>query len=160
MFLYSNSVIINCKYKRGEDGTIKDSRKFTLDELCALVDVSRRTLRYYIQTGLVDRPEGTRRGAYYTEGHLSQLLEIKKWKRAGVSLQRIEEILHEEADTDQSSPPLPPPRPGQVAVWSHMYIADGIELNIEPGRAGLAPEQVQALFQAVQQAYEHIHKEE
>jgi len=41
-----------------------------------------------------------------------------------------------------------------------MYIADGIELKIEPGRAGLAPEQVQALFQTVQQAYEHIHKEE
>ena len=32
-----------------------DPQKFTLDELCKLTDFSARTVRYYMQLGLVDR---------------------------------------------------------------------------------------------------------
>jgi hypothetical protein len=47
-----------------------------------------------------------------------------------------------------------------VEVWSHLVVADGVELTLEPGRAGLAPEQVRAYFRAVTQAYTKIHKTE
>ena len=33
-------------------------RSFTLDELCTLTDLPRRTVRYYVQIGLVPRPAG------------------------------------------------------------------------------------------------------
>ena len=66
---------------------------YSLQELAALVELPERTVRYYIQLGLVDRPEGETRAARYGERHLEQLLEIRKWQRAGLSLERIRELV-------------------------------------------------------------------
>ena len=136
-----------------------NSQTFTLDELCTLVEMNKRKIRFYIQKGLIDRPEGTGKGAFYTHQHLEQLLTIRKWKDAGLSLERIQELLGDELQNSQSTLPVPPPRakrPGSVEVWSHLHIADGVELHIEPQRSGLAPEQVRALCQAIVQAYGKI----
>jgi DNA-binding transcriptional MerR regulator len=127
---------------------VSDVEKFSLDELCGLVDLPKRTIRYYIQEGLVDRPEGAKRGAHYLRRHLDQLLEIQKWQNAGLSLERIKELLAGPAGQG----PLPPPRrskPGDVEVWSHLLIRDGIELHIEPKTAELNPEQVRALAREI-----------
>ena len=69
--------------------------RHTLDDLSALTELSLRTIRYYIQQGLMDRPIGEKRAAYYTARHVEQLLTIRKWQAAGVSLDRIREILQE-----------------------------------------------------------------
>ena len=133
--------------------------KFTIEELCSLVEMNKRKVRYYIQKGLVNRPEGTGKGAYYSHAHIEQLLAIRKWKDAGLSLERIQEILAAENDVYQSGRPLPPPRikkQGSVEVWSHLYIDDGVELHIEPGRSGLSPEQVRSLFREVLTQYQNI----
>lgn len=136
---------------------MNDSRTFTLDEIAALAELPRRTVRYYIQTGLIDRPKGVGKGAYYTERHVEQLLLVRKWQLAGLSLQRIGELLGRQDDG-----PLPPTprRPGTVEVWSHLVVADGVEVTVEPGRAGLAPEQVRAFFRAVAAAYRQLHEDE
>jgi DNA-binding transcriptional MerR regulator len=132
-----------------------DDRRFSLDELAALASLPRRTVRYYIQQGLVDRPAGGgTRAAYYTPRHLEQLLTIAKWSEAGLSLERIRELLRGEA------PPVPAPPRGTVEVRSHLLIADGVELVIEPGRAGLTPEQVRRLFREVLQRFESITNED
>ena len=134
----------------------KETQKFNLDELCALVDLPRRTVRFYMQQGLVDRPEGSGRGAHYTARHVDQLLTVKKWKQAGLSLERIGELL------GGAETPVPPPpvRPGQVDVWSRVHIAEGVELHLEPRRAGLSPEQLRALVREIMAAYEQIQQEE
>lgn len=132
-------------------------RTYTLDELCTLVDLPKRTIRYYMQIGLVDRPEGLNRGAKYLNRHLEQLLAIRKWQDAGLSLERIRELL---AAPDPDAPPLKARAAGSVEVWSHLLVAPGVELTIEPGQAGLAPEQVRALFRAVMAAYSQIQKGE
>ena len=136
---------------------MNDSRTFTLDEIAVLAQLPRRTVRYYIQTGLVDRPQGVGKGAYYTQSHVEQLLLVRKWQLAGLSLERIGELLKQ-----QAAGPLPPTprRAGTVEVWSHLVISDGVELNLEPSRAGLSPEQIRAFFRAVTQAYEQIHQNE
>ena len=134
-----------------------EDRTYTLDELCTLVDLPKRTVRYYMQIGLVDRPEGLNRGAKYFTRHLAQLLAIRKWQDAGLSLERIRELL---AVPDPEAPPLRPRAAGSVEVWSHLLVAPGVELHVEPGQAGLAPEQVRALFRAVMAAYAHINKGE
>ena len=140
-----------------------DTKKFTIDEICALVEMNERTVRYYIQKGLVDRPEGIGKGAFYSHSHLEQLLAIRKWKAAGLSLERIQDILDSEKVGGAGEQPLPPPLPkkqGTVEVWSHMHISDGIELHIEPKRAGLSPEQVRALFKVVMNLAQKIREEE
>ena len=37
----------------------------TLEALAACTEVPQRTIRYYIQRGLVPRPHGEKKGAYY-----------------------------------------------------------------------------------------------
>ena len=128
------------------------ARTYSLDELCTLVELPKRTVRYYIQLGLVDRPVGETRAAHYSSRQLEQLLSIRKWSQAGVSLERIRELL-------DGAPPAVPSRPrasGTVEVWSHLVVADGIEITLEPGRAGLTAEQARAFFKGVLALHQNI----
>ena len=134
---------------------MNEPKTFSLDEIAALAELPRRTVRYYIQSGLVDHPQGIGKGAYYTQLHVEQLLSVRKWQLAGLSLERIGEVLKQ-----QASGPLPPTprRAGTVEVWSHLVVADGVEVTLEPGRAGLSPEQVRAFFRGVTRLYEQLHE--
>lgn len=125
---------------------------FALTDLCVLADLPQRTVRYYVQIGLVDRPEGETRAARYGKKHLEQLLLIKKWTAAGVSLDRIRELLQGE------QAPIPPRAraAGSVEVKSHLSVADGIEMVIEPGRAGLTPEQVRQFVKGVMAVFNQV----
>ena len=122
---------------------------YPLAELCVLTDLAPRTIRYYVQTGLVDRPQGETRAARYSAKHLEQLLLIKKWSAAGVSLERIRELLH------GGQPPVPARARaiGSVAVCTHLEVAAGVQVVIEPGRVGLTPEQVRRFVQGVMAAF-------
>ena len=122
---------------------------YPLAELCVLADLPPRTVRYYVQIGLVDRPQGETRAARYGSTHLEQLLLIKKWTAAGVSLERIRELLH------GGQPPVPPRERaiGSVSVCSHLSVADGIEVVIDPQRAGLSPEAVRQFIKGVMTAF-------
>ncbi|MCC5863203.1 MAG: MerR family transcriptional regulator, partial [Gammaproteobacteria bacterium] len=126
--------------------------QYSLDELSTLANVPRRTVRYYIQRGLLDRPIGETRAAYYTEAHLQQLLQIRKWTEAGLSLEAIRELLADDGQADR----LPAPRAGSVTVKSHLVVSPGLELVVEPTQAGLKPEEVRRLFKAVLAAYDEI----
>lgn len=133
-----------------------EKQVFNLDELCTLANTSKRTVRFYIQQKLVDRPIGEKRAAHYTARHLEQLLTIRKWQDAGLSLERISEIL-KQPDADD----LPPPKrqTGIPEVWSHIVISNGLELNINASQAGLSPEALRRLLHEVMQSYEKIIKE-
>ena len=135
-----------------------DTEHFSLDELCALADTPRRTVRYYIQEGLVDRPEGAKRGAYYTRDHLQQLLTIRKWQRAGLSLERISELMSGATEAGEL-PPERRRRPGDVTVRSHILLCPGVELVIEPREAGLTPEQLRALAREVTALVDDLKRE-
>ena len=136
---------------------MEPARTFTIFDLAALAGLSLRTVRYYIQDGLVDRPQGIGKGAYYTQTHVDQILTIRKWQEAGLSLERIRELMLQEAE---GLVPPAPRRAGTVEVWSHVVVADGVEVNLEPGRAGLSPAQVRAFVRGVMQVYEQLHKGE
>jgi DNA-binding transcriptional MerR regulator len=131
------------------------SQEVSLADLCVLAGMSVRTVRYYMQLGLVDRPEGETRAALYGARHLEQLLQIRKWSEAGLSLERIRELLH-------GAPPSVParmPQPGSLEVRSHLMVADGVEVSIEPGRAGLTPEQVRQLVKGIMAVYAQVRAE-
>jgi DNA-binding transcriptional MerR regulator len=128
---------------------------YSLSKLCELVSLPKRTVRYYIQIGLLEPPSGVSRGARYHRGHIERLLEIRKWQDAGLSLDRIRELLTNDS-SDKPVPPLKPRQAGSVEVWSHIHIDDGIELTLEPGRAGLTPEQVREFSIHVIELYQRI----
>ena len=128
------------------------SATFTHAELSALADLPPRTVRYYVQMELVDRPEGETRAARYGQAQLNQLLQIKKWTAAGLSLDRIRDLLR--GDT----PPVAarPRAIGTLHARSHVLVAEGVELVVDPQIADLSLEQLRALARAVAQAYEKI----
>jgi DNA-binding transcriptional MerR regulator len=126
--------------------------RYSIDELATLAGITPRTVRYYIAESLLDRPEGEKRGAHYLRRHLEQLLLIRRWTDAGLSLDRVRELI--------AGAPEDPPRrratAGSVEVWSRVTLADGLEVNVEPGRAGLSPEQVRALVRGITALYREL----
>ena len=111
------------------------NERYSIDQLSTLAGVTPRTVRYYIAQGLLERPAGEKRGSHYLRRHLEQLLLIRRWTDAGRGLDRIRELL-------SGAPPDPTRRtvpPGSVEVWSRVTVADGLEVHLEPGRAGLSP---------------------
>jgi len=128
------------------------AERFSIDELSTLAGVTPRTVRYYIAEGLIDRPAGEKRGAHYLRRHLEQLLLIRRWTDAGLSLERVRELI-------AGAPEDPAPQraaAGSVEVWSRVTLADGLEVHIEPGRASLTPEQVRSLVRGITAAYRQV----
>ena len=129
---------------------------YTADELALHAGIPRRTIRYYIELGLVDRPIGETRAAYYTWQHLQQLLEIRRLTEQGFSLERVRELLRGGAQPPAETEVR---RPGEIAVKSHVRLAPGIDLVIEPGEASLTAEQLRRLARETLAAYERVIKE-
>ena len=128
-------------------------RRYSADELATLAGIPRRTLRYYIQLGLIDPPVGQTRAAYYTWAHLHRLLEIRRLTEQGFSLERVQELL---AQGDEPPPAAATPRAGSISVQSHVYLAPGVELVIDPGHAGLTPEQLRRFARETLAVYARI----
>ena len=126
--------------------------RYNIHDLATLASVPTRTVRFYIAEGLIDRPFGAKRGAWYEERHLRQLLLIRRWTDAGLSLERVREL---QAGSPEEAPPRPV-KPGMVEVWSRITLSDGVEIQVEPGRAGMTPEQVRAFIQGVTTAYRRV----
>ena len=122
--------------------------KYSLQQLSDQTDVPERSIRFYIQKGLLPRPQGEKRGAFYDEGHLADLLRIRQWQEAGLSLDAIGDLLQAKREA-----PVSLTRPGMSEVRSHFVVADGLELVVAPERAGLTQTQLRQLFQAVRSAY-------
>ena len=72
-----------------------------------------------------------------------------------MSLERIAELL---ASPEDSTVPQKPRGRGSVEVVSRLVIDDGVELTLDPARAGLVPEAVRELFNQVTTAYDQIRK--
>lgn len=124
---------------------------FTLDQLSALTDLPLRTIRYYIQLGLVDRHEGDRKHAYYTQKHLEQLLQVRAMADQGMPLERIKQLIN------GITTPLPSPKAaGDISVISKVFIAPGVELHLDPQLAGLSPEQLRLFVRSVLSTWEEI----
>ena len=134
-------------------------KQYSLDELCQLLGLSRRTIRYYIQEGLVERPMGQKRGAYYTSAHLKQLQQLQEWQSAGYSLDRIKELMGQAATPADTLLALQPKR-GDVSVWSHIHLSPGVELHINPEKAGMTPEMTRKLYQQIGALVDQLDKDE
>ena len=135
---------------------MKNEKHYTMKELSALVDMTARNIRFYIQEGIVDKPHGQNKGAYYTEKHLQQLLTVKKYKDAGVSLERISQIIHEDGISPKIDYQI---KPGNIEVVSRIHLMDGLELSINPELSGLSQQDIRKLSRTILETIETIQKE-
>src|SRR5688572_29999932 len=74
-----------CQYRRMPE--------YSLVELAKLADVTARTIRYYIEQGLLAAPEPEGPKTRYSDEHLARLLAIKRLQTAHLPLAEIRQQL-------------------------------------------------------------------
>ena len=97
------------------------NKQYAIDELSELTGFSRRTIRYYIQEGLLEPPAGRGRGGFYYDSHLNKLMQIKSLQEKGLSLAAITGLL--KAGESRADNYL-------REIWVKYSIVPGLEFNI------------------------------
>lgn len=118
--------------------------RYAIGDLARLAGVSRRTVRYYVQEGLIPAPLGVGRGNHYGPEHLEQILRVKAMQEAGRTL---DEIRSGAASTGAAAPaktlleglarPLRSRSasesqdvPLERSLWRRLTLAPGVELHV------------------------------
>lgn len=127
---------------------------------------SARAVRFYVASGLLDRPEGAGTAATYNYRHFLQLLAIKIRQREGATLQIIKTEMKDfagdalerrvatslapalglGADTVARHDDEPMP------VWRRVSVADGIEIHVREDTPAARESAVVAMREAVRAA--------
>jgi MerR HTH family regulatory protein len=98
--------------------------EYTIAELAELGGVSRRTVRYYVQEGLIPPPTGLGRGAHYGKEHLEALLLVKSMQERGLLLDEIR------LGRSPGKPRVEDPPAVPRSLWSRIELLPGIELHV------------------------------
>ena len=114
-----------------------EKKKYSIGQLAELSGVSRRTVRFYIQSGLLKPPVGSGRGAHYTEEHLDALQKINTQKQNKLRLDKISEII-----TGQPDPVKDMPVP---TSWVRLQVCPGVEVHVQGGRYPVTPARIKKL---------------
>jgi len=102
-----------------------EAKKYTIEELCELTGFSRRTIRYYVQSGIIDAPAGRGRGGFYFDSHVDKLRQIRSFQEQGLTLQTIQSRLAEDKTPETIS---------RQGVWVRYDVAPGVEIHINRER--------------------------
>lgn len=163
------------------DNTKKTSptREISIGEIADLTGVTRRVVRFYVQRGLIDPPEGRGRGSFYTERHLARIQRILQLQAAGHSLDAISRMLDQplvsefrvaEKTVHQQKQQIQTNKPGagkdtaprhvqrraqaklNVELWTRVAVMPGVEMNINVSKHDFDAEDLQRLKDAVAEA--------
>jgi DNA-binding transcriptional MerR regulator len=131
-----------------------DQGQYLIDELCRLSGFSRRTVRYYVQEGLVDPPAARGRGGFYSDVQLGQLARIKELQERGYRLDAIRGQLMRPKPSSPVVAGLGGPKASHAA-WTRIAVGTGVELHVSAEaerRLGPAiPAALEALRTIIQQ---------
>lgn len=103
---------------------------FKLEELARAADVAPRTIRYYVQRGLLPAPEFRGKDTTYGAEHLRRLRAIKRMQEARLPLEEIAAHLaagREDAAPEEAAPSAPIPSGER---WERFVIAPGLTLDL------------------------------
>lgn len=120
-------------------------------------------MRFYVASGLLDRPEGAGTAATYNYRHFLQLLAIKIRQREGATLDTIKKEMKEFAgdalERRVASTLAPALSVGadtvarhdeeRSPVWRRVTVADGIELHVREDSPAATDSVVMAMREAV-----------
>jgi len=126
--------------------TTENPNRYGIQELVQASGVNRRTIRYYVQLGLLPPPEGAGRGHYYLQDHLERLVWIRDLRQHGRSLGEIRQLLEEDAEAvcaSMAPPPLPP-----IEIQTRIGLLPGVEVVVSHGAEPPTPAQLRALAEA------------
>ena len=105
-----------------------DDPRYSIQDLADLADVSRRTVRYYVQEGLIPAPLGVGRGPHYGQAHLDRLLQVKELQSSGRTLDEIRADVDGGAERRVVKEAVALP---DRSVWRRLQLSPGIEIHVE-----------------------------
>jgi DNA-binding transcriptional MerR regulator len=100
---------------------------YNIETLSELSGLTKRTVRYYIELGLLTPPVGSCRGSYYTESHLSKLAQIKRLSSQGVPLTQMKAIISAESCKSDFNFV----QEIEITRWERAMICEGVELSFK-----------------------------
>jgi hypothetical protein len=123
-------------------------------------------VRYYVASGLLDRPEGTGTAATYHYRHLLQLLAIKIRQREGQTLEVIKQemtgVTGDALERRVATALAPALGAGAVAAvahdddapvrWRRVPVAEGIEIHVRDDSPAARDDALTAMREAVRAA--------
>lgn len=113
-----------------------DEARYGIEELAVLGGVTRRTVRYYVQEGLLQAPLGVGRGRHYGPEHLARLQAVKALQERGLSLDEVRaEVARpvRKARTAAAAAAIAP-EPVAPAAWRRIELVPGVELHVRGDR--------------------------
>ncbi len=126
---------------------------YSIEDLSRMTGVTRRTIRYYIQEGLLDKPIGERRAAHYSNNHLETLLRIRRLTAEGLSLEAVKRNLIQPIEKTKEER-----RPGGVRSCIHVTVAHGVELVIDPSVAPINPTSLRRFVAQVEELLQDLNE--
>ncbi|MDQ3036824.1 MAG: MerR family transcriptional regulator [Myxococcota bacterium] len=123
-----------------------DDAPYGIEELADRAGVSRRTVRYYVQRGLLPAPTGVGRGKHYTEAHLARLVRVRELQEEGVSLDAIADRL----EGRTPAPRVPEDDAIVQSTWTRIALSRDVELMVRGRRLDEA--EVRRVVAAVERA--------
>lgn len=118
---------------------MSEPKNYSLEELSRMTGLTRRTIRFYIQKGLIPTPCGKNKGSYYTNDHLEALLRVKRLTEKHVPLNEIRSF-NEDNDAKPAGPAV-----GSITVCSHIHLGNGLTLVVDPKQSELNADQLRML---------------
>jgi DNA-binding transcriptional MerR regulator len=107
---------------------------YNVETLAKKADVTIRTIHFYVQRGLLPRPEGGGRGHYYTEVHLERLKQIQQWRAQGVPLEKMKEHFSGETSWSVAAPATRSfAEDTKVSHWTRISVGADIEIGFKRG---------------------------
>ena len=116
---------------------------FNIETLAEKTGTTRRTIRYYVQRGLIAKPEGGGRGHYYTDEHLDRIKQIQRLSSQGVPLEAIKRLLSGGEETEVAKDKVvshmlmeiedPAPPINHKSQWIRINIGSDVELTFRQG---------------------------
>ena len=120
--------------------------RYGIDELASLVGVSRRTVRFYVQQGLLPAPLGVGRGKHYGTEHLARLRAVKALQQQGRSLDEVRrELAGGGGAHEMSALALAPVSGVPGSQWTRLEVVPGVELHLSGRRRALSGRALQEL---------------
>jgi DNA-binding transcriptional MerR regulator len=118
--------------------------RYAIGDMAALGGITRRTVRYYVQEGLIPAPLGVGRGNHYTAEHLEQLLRVKALQEAGQTLDEIRRAVGKK-HARGSAVDRPIEEPPSRELWRRIRLAPGVELHLASDVRLPSPSKLQEL---------------
>jgi DNA-binding transcriptional MerR regulator len=117
--------------------------EYSIGELAARAQVSRRTVRFYVALGLISPPQGRGRGRHYTDRHLQEILTIRRLQARGVSLAEIR--AHKDGQTLDALLAEPPPPDLHPQLVTRIALEPGVVLEFAHDLAELTPAEMREI---------------